>query len=51
MWFVNKRLQNNVGLWKIEKERKRDVRSGTGVYEWEFINNLLGEPSKLLEFL
>lgn len=39
-----------MGLWKIEKERKRDVRSGIGVYEWEFINNLFGELSKLLEF-
>ena len=51
MWFVNKRLQSNVGLRKIEKERKRDIGSVTGVYQREFINNFRRQPSKLLEFL
>ena len=51
MWLVNKRLQSNMGLQKIEKERKRDRGSVTGVYQREVINNFRGEPSKLLEFL
>ena len=40
-----------MGLQKIEKERKRDRGSVTGVYQREVINNFRGEPSKLLEFL